>query len=66
MLRHEGDDSLPPEPLDSIASYEWDIGDDGTVDLRGPRVSFDTSEDGVFVGRLTAVDSFGLRDDELF
>ncbi len=66
-LQLDGGDSLPPEPIDHIASYRWDLDDDGDFDDgEGQLQAFNTQEDGIFSGALRASDSLGAQHEERF
>lgn len=50
------------DPDDDIAWQGWDVGDDGTVDAEGRRVTTAFPRAGLVPVRLTVVDEAGLRD----
>lgn len=56
------DASEARDPDGSIASYEWDVGDDGTVDATGQTATFTFSEAGARTVVLTVEDDRGAID----
>ena len=65
-LQLDGTTSRPPEDVDSVAAYAWDLDNDGTFEFAGARYDFETEEDGLFPARLRVTDTFGLTNIELF
>ncbi len=62
----DGSASTPPEAIDTITAYEWDVGRDNTIDFRGPTYNFDTSVNGVKLVKLTVKDSLSASNSKDF
>jgi len=56
------DASASSDPDDSIAAYEWDVGDSGTVDATGRTATFAFAEPGSYTVVLTVEDERGATD----
>ena len=66
LLRLEADESTPPEALDTLVAYQWDLDEDGIFEREGQRILFDQEDQGVYVGHLRVEDEFGLTDQTEF
>jgi len=58
-VRFSSDGSRDLDAGDSIAKYEWDFQDDGTVDSTEANPTFTYTNNGDFVARLTVTDTTG-------
>ncbi|WP_436909456.1 PKD domain-containing protein [Halosimplex marinum] len=56
------DASASTDPENAIERYEWDLGDDGTVDATGETATVEFSEPGTHAVVLTVTDAGGATD----